>query len=212
VSAAGLTPLCSAFCVALLLSFLATPVRADEPRNDVVVREVFRCEDEAGHERAFSYHLNRRDYGYVLWVISTKFDFRDLSTLGRMMEPQKMDLATIVIYDTREDGSPERLDVVEARAAEILSGVRTRIAYDGPVHGGPYTIVQEPDKRRFDIDHRGPYQGGSQGRVHISIEPVGGMSSEIGGFVRSERISVVNDNVRLRACAFNRAPVQLRLR
>lgn len=197
---------------ALLLSLLVAPAMADEARNDIVVREVFRCEDEAGHERALSYHLNRWDHGYVVWVISTKFDVRDRSTVDRTMGPQKMDLATIVIYDTRADGSPERLEVVEARAAEIMGGTRTRIAYDGPLHRGPYTIVQEPDKRRFDLDHRQPAPGDSEGRIHISIEPAGGMSSEIGGHVRAERINVVNDDARLRACAFNRAPMQLRLR
>ena len=213
MSAARVTALhCAIGAAVLLSSLVVTAGRVVETRNDIVVREVFRCEDEAGHARAFSYHLNRWDYGYVLWVITTKFDFRDLSVLGRAMEPQKMDLATIVIYDSREDGSPERLDVIEARAAAILSGARTRMAYDGAVHWGPYTILQEPDKRRFEIDHRQPYAGGSQGRVHIAIEPVGGMSSEIGGFVRSERINLINDNVHLRGCAFNRSPLQLRLR
>ena len=196
----------------LLLALLAVSVATAETRNDVVVREVFRCEDEAGHPRAFSYHLNRRDDGHVLWVIATRFDVRDLSAPGRAMEPQKMDLATIVIYDSREDGSPERLDVIETRAAAILSGARIRIAHDGAGHWGPYTIVQEPDKRRFEIDHRQPDPGGSEGRVHIAIEPVGGMSSEVGGLVRAERINLINDNVRLRACAFNRAPVEVRLR
>lgn len=201
--------------IGLLLALAPALGFADKSQNDIVVREVFRCLDEDGYPRAFTYHLNRSyyDYGdYTLWIIATMFDFRDLSVLGLKMEPMKMNLALIVIYDTREDGRPERLDVIEARARNVLSGTKTRITHDGAVHWGPYTIVQELEHQRFEIDHHQPYVGGSVGRVHISIRPSAEPVGDVAGFVRSEKINLINDNVRLRSCSFNRAPVDLKLR
>ena len=141
-------------------------------RNDIVIHEVFRCLDEDGQSRPFTYHLGRADYGCALWTLTTKFEFRNLSPYGHAMGPHhKEDLAIIVVYDSREDGIPDDLPLVEARVMEILSGARKHIAHDGTVHWGPYTIVQDLANQRFAIDHRQPYSGGGQGQVEIVVGP-----------------------------------------
>ncbi len=192
---------------AMLLAGLPASASSESPivfvtgRNDIVVREVFRCLDGAGHERSLTYHLDRGDYGYTLWMITTSLERGNPATDLR--------LPTNVIYDTRVDGEVERMDVIEQRARDVLSGTRVRIEEPaGTQYWGPYTLLQDLAGERFELEYYEQYTGGRAGRLHLKIGPLETSGGDIGGFVRADGMNLINDSTtRLTACVFNREPV-----